>query len=153
MPGFVFHQGVPGPVPRPVTFVTEESDVSLLTLDPIDLVPGGGAPTDLTAALAASLLGSNTGILFPNTGHEVVYIQTNATSGGSTVSSDIGATIQGQAVPAKQPPSPQAASKILMYGPYPSQYNKPDGSGHVQIDIGTPANVTGIVVVRQGGVF
>jgi hypothetical protein len=126
--------------------------VSLLTLFPLALTPGGGSPLDVTAALAASPLGANTGILFANTGRETVYVQTNATAGGSSVTSDIGVTVQGQTVPGVAPGSAQAPSKILRYGPFPSQYNKQDGTNNVQIDFGTPANISAVVVVRQPGV-
>ena len=126
--------------------------MSLLTLSPISLVAGGGTPTGLTAALAASPLGSNTGVLFQNTGHEVVVVQTNATSGGTTVSSDIGTTVQGQTVPPVSGGT-QAPSTIEIYGPFPSQYDKQDGTNDIEMDFGTPANVTGVVVLKIPGVI
>ena len=126
--------------------------MSLLTLTPVVLTAGGASPTDLTAALAASPLGGNTGIVFQNTGKEVVYVQTNATAGGTTVSSDIGTTIQGQTVPAV-PGGTQPLSDLRMYGPYPSQYDRQDGTSNVEIDFGTPANISGVVVVRMPGVI
>jgi hypothetical protein len=126
--------------------------VTLLTLTPISLTSGGGSPTNLTAALAASALGSNTGIVFANSGHEVVYIQTNST-GSTTVTSDIGTTVLGETVTSVVASPAQAASTIQMYGPYQSQYDRQDGTHDVEIDIGTPANVSGVVVVYQPGVI
>lgn len=126
--------------------------MTVLTLAALSLTPGGAAPTDVTAALAASPLGSNTGIKYVNTGREMVLVQTNATSGGTTVTSDIGTTVQGQAVPGVEPPAPQPASKIFAYGPYPSQYDKQDGTNQVEIDFGTPANVSAVLVITIPGV-
>lgn len=126
--------------------------MALLTLTPISLVAGGGSPTDLTAALTASPLGANTGILFQNTGHEVVFVQTNATAGGTTVTSDIGTKVQGQTVPGVSGGT-QPVSDIRMYGPFPSQYDVQDGTEDVEIDFGTPANVSGVVVVKIPGVI
>lgn len=127
--------------------------MSLLTLTPVSLVAGGGSPTSLTSALSASPLGSNTGVLFQNTGHEVLVVQTNATTGGTTVTSDIGTTVQGQTVPGVAPGAAQAVSTIAMYGPYPSQYNRQDGTNDIEVDFGTPANVSGVVVVHIPGVI
>ena len=125
--------------------------MSLLALTPIDLTPGGATPTDLTAALTASPLGSNTGVTFPNTGREIVIVQTNAT-GASIQTSDIGTTVQGQTVPGIASPS-QAASDISIYGPYPSQFDKQDGTDDVEIDFGTEADIAGVVVLRLPGVY
>jgi hypothetical protein len=124
--------------------------MSLLTLTAIVLTPGGGAPENITTALSGSPLSPNTGILFQNTGRETVIVQTNSTAGGTTVTSDIGTTIQGQAVPGVTVTEP--LSTIEEFGPFPSQYNKTDGTNDIEIDFGTPANVTGVIVVRQGGV-
>lgn len=123
--------------------------MSLLVLTPIVLTPGGGSPLNLTAALAASPLGSNTGIKYVNTGKETVYVQTGV-GGSTTETSDIGTTVQGQAVPGIV--ATEAASLIYRLGPYPSQYNLTDGTRDVEIDFGTPANVSGVVVVQQPGV-
>jgi hypothetical protein len=82
-----------------------------------------------------------------------VLVQTNATAGGTTVTSDIGTKVQGQTVPGVAPGSAQAASKILAYVPYPSQYNKSDGTENIEIDFGTPANVSGVVVLKIPGVI
>jgi len=123
--------------------------MALLTLTPTQLTPGGGGPTNLTAALAASPLGANTGVVFQNDGKTIVFVQTNAT-GSTTVTSDIGVTIQGQAVPGVQ--VSEALSLIYMFGPYPSQYNRQDGTNNLEIDIGTPANVAGVVAIRVPGV-
>lgn len=136
---------------QPEGIATVTTPPSLLALTPVDLNPGGGPATSLTAALATSPLGAgNTGITFPNTGQEVVYVQTAATSGGTTVTTDIGTTVEGQPVPGIE--QDEAASTIEMFGPFESVFNKQDGTNDVELDFGTPANVTGVVVVRQPGV-
>src|SRR6266487_4170866 len=104
--------------------------MTLLTLTPTNLVAGGGSPTDITDAFVS--IGSNTGVLFQNTGHEIVLVQTNST-GTTTVTSDIGTTVQGQTVPGVAPGSAQSASKIYSYGPYPTQYDKQDGTNDIEI--------------------
>ena len=126
--------------------------MALLSLAPINLVAGGASPTDLTAALTASPLGANTGVLFQNTGREVLVVQTNAT-GTTTVTSDIGTTVQGQAVPGVAPGAAQPLSDIRIYGPFPSQYNRQDGTNDIEVDLGTPANVAGVVVLHLPGVI
>ena len=152
MTTLTYYPGVAGPVMRPMSYAEGESPVTLLTVTPAVLTAGGASPTSLTALLAAGGLGSNTGILFQNSGREIVFVQTNATSGGTTVTSDIGTTVQGQTVPGIAPGSAQAASTIQMYGPYPSQYDRQDGTYDIEIDFGTPANVSGVVVVHLPGV-
>jgi hypothetical protein len=54
-------------------------------------------------------------IKFRNTGHKVVFVQTSATAGGTTVSGGIGTAVQGQAV-MTVPSGTQPASTIEMYG-------------------------------------
>lgn len=127
--------------------------MSLLTLTPIELAAGGGTPFDLTAELAASPLGSNTGILFANTGRELVIIQTDSTAGGTTVTSDIGTQVLGQTVPGITPASALPVSDITILAAFSSEYDRQDGSRDVEIDFGTPANVTGVVVVRPPAVL
>ena len=39
-----------------------------------------------------------------------------------------------------------------MFGPFPSEFNKTDETNDIEIDFGTPDNVTGVVVVHQAGV-
>lgn len=123
--------------------------MTLLTLTPANLNLGGASPFNQTAALAASPLGTNTGILFPNSGREVVVVQTGS-GGSTTVTSDIGTQVEGQTPPGVAAPT-QALSTTLMYGPYQRDYDKQDGTYNVQIDFGTPANVTGVIVVRVPG--
>jgi hypothetical protein len=144
--------GICNPVVNPLSDATgEEPVVTLLTVSPTTLTAGGGSPTNLTSALSGSPLSSNTGILFQNTGHEVVVVQTGS-GGSTTVSSDIGTTVQGQTVPAVSGGT-QAASQIVLYGPYPSQYDRQDGTNDIEIDFGTGANVSGVVVLHIPGVI
>lgn len=121
--------------------------MTLLNLTPQPLTVGGASPTDLTTALAASLLGSNTGILFPNDLRSIVIVQATA---ATTVTSEIGVTVEGESVPGV--PGNIAAAGIYLYAPYPSQFDKQDGTGDVEVDFGTPASVGGVVVVHIPGV-
>lgn len=125
---------------------------ALAALVPIVLTPGGLTPLDQTATLAASPLASGaTGITFPNTGRETVIVQTGS-GGNTTVVSNIGTTVQGQAVTAES--FTQPATKIQEYGPYPSQFDAQNAANPptVEIDFGTPANVTAVFVKRLPGV-
>lgn len=122
--------------------------MTLLTLNPTQQPKtGSGAPLNLSALLAAGTLGSNTGVSFSNTGHEVLYIQL-----GSSASTDIvaiGATVEGQAVTAiNESPT---VSAISMVGPFPSDENQPGGT--IQVTFGTPGNVTGVALVANVGVY
>ncbi len=126
--------------------------MSLLTLTPTVLAAGGGSPSNLTALLAAGALGSNTGVLFTNSGREILVVQTGS-GGSTTVTSDIGTTVQGQTVPGVAPGSAQAASTIQLYGPYPSQYDRQDGTSDIEVDFGTAANVEGVVLLYLPGVI
>lgn len=122
--------------------------MSLQTVAPTNLA-GSATATDLTAALAAGTLGGGvTGILFQNTGHELVFVQTNS-SGNTTDTSDIGVTIQGQAVPGIA--VTEAASKIYIFGTFSSQFNKTDGTNDIEMDFGTPADIAGVVVLHVPG--
>jgi hypothetical protein len=126
---------------------------ALVALTPITLTPGGGSPTSLTAALAAApWTSSNTGITFSNSGHEVVFVQTNST-GTSTVTSDIGTTVLGEGVASVVPGAAQALSTIAMYGPYQAQYDEPGSTNIVEVDFGTPLDIAAVVVVRIPGVI
>lgn len=129
------------------TFETSGGNVSLLSLTPQSLAIGGGSPTSLTAALTASPLGSNTGVVYPNDGRSILFVQATA---ATTVTSLIGTTVQGQTVPGV--PGNIAAAGIYMYGPYPSQYDRQDGTTDIEVDFGTPASISGVALVRMPGV-
>jgi hypothetical protein len=77
-------------------------------------------------------------------------VQTAATSGGTTVTTEIGATIEGQQVLGV--PASEAASTIEMFGPFEAEFNQHDGIGDVELVFGTPTNVSGVVVVHEPGV-
>jgi len=125
---------------------------ALVALTPITLTPGGGSPTSLTAALAAApWTSSNTGITFSNSGHAVVYVQTNST-GTSTVTSDIGTTVLGEAVASVVPGAAQALSTIDLYGPYQAQYDEPGSTNIVELDFGTALDIAAVVVIVTPGV-
>jgi hypothetical protein len=121
--------------------------VSLLTLTPVQMTPGGNNPEDLTTLLSGSPLGSNTGVVFQNSGKDLLVVQATA---ATTVTSDIGTTVQGQTVPGVQ--YSITAAGIYVFPPYPSQYNRQDGTNDIEVDFGTPASVSGVAVLRIPGV-
>lgn len=121
--------------------------MTLLSLTPAQFPKtGASAPVNLTSLLAAGTLGSNTGVTFSNTGHEVLFIQMGSST--STCSIAIGTTIEGQAVAALTPTLTVSAVNVL--GPFPSDENV---SGSIQITFGTPANVTGVALLQFVGVI
>ena len=91
--------------------------------------------------------------MFPNTGKEVVFVQTNATAGGTDGAVDIGTTIQGQTVPGGpggiQPRVGDPDVRAVPVAVRPARRHRQN----VEIDFGTPANVSGVVVVRMPGVI
>lgn len=94
-------------------------------------------PTNLTAALTS--LGANTGVTFTNTGRELLVVSVGATP--TTLTSDIFLTIQGQVVPGVSSGA-LAATSIAILGPWPSQFNKVDGTYQAQIDFSSSASIT-----------
>lgn len=125
--------------------------MTLLSLSPTNLAVGGGSPTDISAAAFTSI-GANTGVLFQNTGREILLVQTGS-GGSTTVTSDIGVTVQGQTVPGVAPGSAQPASKTYVYGPYPAQYDEQNGTQDIEVDFGTQANVSGVLLLHIPGVI
>lgn len=126
---------------------TNGGGMTLATLTPTSLAIGGGSPSDLTTILTGSPLGSNTGILFSNNLRSFVVVQATA---ATTVTSDIGTTIQGQAVPGVS--GNISAAGIYFFGPYPSQYDRQDGTADIEVDFGTPGSVSGVAVITIPGV-
>lgn len=111
-------------------------------------------PTPLTKAQALNLtslltsLGSNTGVSFVNTGREFLVVSVGSTA--TTLTSDIFLTIQGQTVsPAST--GPLATSAISVLGPWPSQFNKTDGSYTVEVDFSSTTGVT-VALLQMVGV-
>ena len=121
--------------------------MSLLSLSPVSLAGSIVTPEDLTTLLSGSPLGSNTGVLFANSGRVVLAVSVTATT---TVTSDIGTTVQGQTVPGIQATLSSAGTYLL--GPFPSQFNRQDGTSDIEIDFGTPGNVTGVALLFIPGV-
>ena len=109
--------------------------MSLLTLTSSPF-PKVGTPLNLTALIAAGVVGSNTGVQFVNTGHEVLAVAVG--SGGSTCSIAIGTTIEGQAVSPLTPTLTASATALL--GPFPTDLEA--AGGLITITFGTPANIT-----------
>jgi hypothetical protein len=93
-------------------------------------------PLQITDLIAAGTLGSNTGVTFTNSGKE--FLAVTVAAGGSTCTIKIGTTVEGQAVTSLTPTI--TASKTSLIGPFPSDVNA--AGGIVEVDFGTPANVT-----------
>jgi hypothetical protein len=120
--------------------------MSLLTLTAVNLSQGGADPTNLTAQLVS--LGSNTGVKFTNTGREILIVSVGATP--TTPTSDIGTTVQGQTVPGVSGGA-LTATAISILGPYPSQYDKQDGTSQVEVDFSSQTSVS-VALVHIPGV-
>lgn len=108
---------------------------------------GATAPLNVTALLTAGTLGSNTGVSFANTGREVLHVQSGGTATVANV--QVGTTIEGQAVPAIA--LNLHASSVDQIGPFPTDENQ--AGGLIYVDFTTPANVTGVALVQNAGVF
>lgn len=121
--------------------------MTLLTLSPVTLQGDIPAPVDLTTTLSGSPLGSNTGVLFANSLRVVLAVSVTAST---TVTSDIGTTVQGQTVPGIQETLGSAGTWLI--GPFPSQFDKQDGTSDVEVDFGTPASVSGVALLYIPGV-
>lgn len=148
MPVLTFHPGTAGPAYRPVTYVPGGTPpVALLTLTPLKPGINPSSPLPVTADLTASPLGSNTGVVFPNDLRTVLLVQATA---ATTVTSLIGTTIQGQTVPGVAASIPSAG--IYWFDPYPSQFDRQDGTSDIEVDFGTPASVSGVIAVSVAGV-
>ena len=140
--------GICNPVVNPISYTETEPPVTLQTVSPTQLGIGGGSPLDLTTALSGSAFtDSNTGVLFTNTGRCVLVVEASA---ATTVTSDIGTTVQGQTVPGVT--GDIDAAGIYFYGPYPSQYDRQDGTNDIEVDFGTPASVTAVLLLEIPGV-
>ncbi|MEV5710176.1 hypothetical protein [Actinoallomurus sp. NPDC052274] len=103
-------------------------------------------PLNLTGALVS--LGANTGVTFVNTGREILAVSVGATP--TTPTSDIWLTIQGQSVPGVSG-GPLATNAIALLGPWPSQFNRTDGSYQVQVDFSAQTNVS-VALLQVPGV-
>jgi hypothetical protein len=119
--------------------------MSLLTLTQTSLTQGGLTPTNLTSALTS--LGANTGVLFVNNGRVALFVSVGTTA--TTATSDIGLTIQGQSV-SGQSSGALPTSAISILGPWPSQFNKTDGTNDVQIDFSSSTGITLALVYMPG---
>ena len=110
----------------------------LLTLTPSTLVVAGTSGVNLTTALAANPLGSNTGVLFVNNGRRVLAVQLGTTA--STATSQIGTTVQGQTVTGVSSGA-LTVSAITFLGPWPIAFDRTDGSFDVEIDFSSSISV------------
>lgn len=108
---------------------------------------GASAPLNITSLIAAGVLGANTGVSFVNTGREVLYVLSGVTA--TTANVNIGATIEGQAVAAI--PLTLHASSTDVIGPFPTDENQPGGL--IFVDFVAPANVTGVALLQNAGVY
>lgn len=109
-------------------------------------------PTPLTKATALNItaglvsLGANTGVSFVNTGNVFLIVSLGATA--TTITENIGLTIQGQSVTA--PTSAPATNGISILGPWPSQYNTTDGTNTVTLDFSSQTAVTVLLCQMVG---
>jgi hypothetical protein len=109
----------------------------------------GNGVVDLTAATLATL-GANTGITFPNIpGLTLVICKT--VTGDPLATITPGAQILGQSVAAIAFAEAVAAHMYLLGPFYTLDANA--GGNLVQVNFGTPANVSGVLVVQSGGVY
>lgn len=104
------------------------------------------SPVNVTAAFTS--LGTNTGVTFTNTGREFLVINVGSTP--TTATSDIGLTIQDQTVPGVSSGA-LATSAISILGPWPSQFDKTDGTYTVQVDFSANTGVS-VALMQMVGV-
>ena len=97
---------------------------------------------NLTSAFTAA---TQTTIQFPNSGNEVLYVN-NGDSGAHTVTVDIGATVDGQAVTNFDAVS-VAAGDIAMFGPFRAVLNQPGGTT-MQVVLDATTSVT-LALIRN----
>lgn len=109
--------------------------------------PGPASATPLNLTTLFTSPGANTGVTFRNSGREVLYVQQGTAT--STMAVTIGSTVEGQAVSSITYAG--VASDIQMIGPFDSAFN--DANGMVTVNLGTPANVTGVALVANAGSF
>jgi hypothetical protein len=118
----------------------------LLTLSPVNLIAGATAPVQLTSALQA--LSTNTGVLFVNNGRVILVVSVGSTA--TTATSQIGVTIQGQAV-AGVSSGALTTNAISFLGPWPVQFDRTDGSFDVEVDFSSSTNVS-VALINVPGV-
>jgi hypothetical protein len=120
--------------------------VTLLTLTPTQQPrTGSGVPVNLSALLTAGALGSDTGVTFANSGHEVLYVELTSTT--TTISVEVGTLIEGE--PVSSIPVTPVVSAINVIGPFPADEDQP--GGYVTVTFGTAANVTGVALLQNVG--
>lgn len=124
--------------------------MTLLTLTPTaQPKTGSSAPLDISALVAAGTLGANTGVSFANSGREVLHF--SLTTATSTVIVAIGTTIEGQAVTSITLTPTYVSGHLYQVGPFATDENQPGGT--IQVTFGTPANVSGVALIQNAGVF
>jgi hypothetical protein len=96
-----------------------------------------------------SALTGFTGFQWSNTGREIVAVINGATA--STYTINVGATVLGQAVAAFTGNLPTSNTAPQFFGPFPSQFNQPDGLNSIFFDVGTVTTVT-VAILQLPGV-
>lgn len=123
--------------------------MSLLTLTPTQQPKTGAtAPVNLTTLIAAGTIGSNTGVEFVNSGREVLYVEMGTAA--STIVVAIGSTVEGEPVTSLS--FAGVASDILVVGPFNGDEDFQPGS-LIEVTFGTPANVAGVALLQNSGVY
>lgn len=103
--------------------------------------------TPLNATSGQVALTGFTGVSYVNTGREFLVFVVGSTA--STLTENIGLTIQGQTVAAPTPALTTSATNIV--GPFPSQFNQTDGSNNIFIDLSSVVGVT-VMLCQMPGV-
>jgi len=104
-----------------------------------------GAGLDVTAALAAP---TQTTLLFANTGREILFVAAGA--GSETVTVDVGALVDGQAVTNFSSVT-LTNGHTVAFGPFHSVLDQ-NGTNQVQIVLSTTTSIT-VALLQNVGVF
>lgn len=114
------------------------------TLTATPLAPDGGG-LDVTALLSAP---TSTTLTFSNTGQQLLAVAAGA--GAETVTVDIGALVEGQAV-ANFSSVTLASGHLSLFGPFHS-VNDVSGSTTMQVVLSTTTSIT-VALLQTVGVF
>lgn len=114
------------------------------TLTPTQFVTDG-AGLNITALLATP---TATTLLFSNTGKEILFVSAGA--GSETVTVDVGALVDGQAVTNFSSVT-MTSSDVYSFGPFHSVLDQ-SGTNQVQVVLSTTTSIT-VALLQMAGVF
>ena len=109
--------------------------MALLSLVPTQLAKSSA----LNVTNLLTSLGTNTGVLFPNTGKEFLVVSMGTTA--STPDTPIFITIQGAAV-GSVTSGALGTSALSTIGPWSSQFDRTDGTYDVEVDFSSSAGIS-----------